>query len=285
MDIKEYGDTPPWDWPEDAGAAFMKVLTDRGADEEDRVLAARLAGNACAVNDDLAEALLDVLRSPEEPEALRSRAAISFGPTLEQADTYGFDDPEDVMVTEGVIGRIAETLEALFRDDGVPKDVRRRILEAAVRAPREWHAEAIRGAYSSGDKEWRLTAVFCMRYAKGFEDDIIAALSADDDAAVYEALLAVGAWGVKAAWPRVSAILDADDCDKDVFLAAIEAAGGIGTTDAREALETLLDHHDQDVVAMASEAMAMAGFGIPGLDLDDEDEFDAGPDFPPHLLC
>ena len=106
MDIREYGNTPPWEWPEEAGAAFMKVLTDRGADEEDRVLAARLAGNACAVNDELAEALLEVLRSPEEPDVLRSRAAISFGPALEQADTYGFDDPDDVMVTEGVIDRI-----------------------------------------------------------------------------------------------------------------------------------------------------------------------------------
>jgi hypothetical protein len=48
--------------------------------------------------------------------------------------------------------------------------VRRRVLEASVRAPQDWHQEAIREAYSSGDESWRLTAVFCMRFVRGFKD-------------------------------------------------------------------------------------------------------------------
>ena len=46
--------------------------------------------------------------------------------------------------------------QALF-DSSIPKQVRRRILEASVRAPEDWHQNAIRAAYSSGDKDWMLT--------------------------------------------------------------------------------------------------------------------------------
>ena len=56
-----------------------------------------------------------------------------------------------------------------FMDGDIPKDVRREILEASVRAPQDWHQEAVRMAYSSDDESWRLTAVFCMCYIRGFE--------------------------------------------------------------------------------------------------------------------
>jgi len=284
MGIKILGETPPWEWPEDADAIFLEVLTDRRADKADCCLAARLAGNCCAVNDELAEALLGVLGSPDESDELRCGAAIALGPALEQANTYGFEGPEDVLVTEPVIERVAETLEALFRDDGLPKEVRRRILEAAVRGVRDWQSEAIRAAYTSSDDAWKLTTVFCMRHVGGFDDEIIAALSADEDAVRREALLAVGAWGIKAAWPHVTTILEADHPDRELLLAAVEAAGGIGTKETREALEDFLSHDDEDVVLAASEAMAMAGFDVAGLDLEDEDESDEAPPFPPHLL-
>jgi hypothetical protein len=284
MDIKMLGEAPPWEWPEDACAVFLKVLTDRRSDEADRCLAARLAGDCCAVNDELAEALLGVLGSADEPDELRCRAAIALGPALEQADTYGFEDPEDVLVTEPLIERVAGTLEALFRDDDLPKDVRRRVLEAAVRGARDWHSEAIRTAYTSGDHSWKLTAVFCMRHVGGFDEEIVAALSADDDAIRREAFLAAGAWGIKAAWPRVAAVLEADHPDRDLLLAAVEAAGGIGTTEAREAIAGLLSHDDEDVVSVASEAVAMAGFDVDGPDLEEEDDPDGGPFCPPHLL-
>ncbi|MHC5055118.1 MAG: HEAT repeat domain-containing protein [Planctomycetota bacterium] len=282
MHIKVLGEMPPWDWPEDAGSTFLEVLSDRQADGADRLLAAELAGNACAVNDELAGALLGVLGSPDESEELRGRAAIALGPALEQADTYGFEDPKDVMITEAVFGRVTETLQAFFGDDGLPRDVRRRILEAAVRAPQDWHSEAIRAAYSSGDDSWKLTAVFCMRYVKGFDDEIVAALSDDADAVRREALLAAGAWGIKAAWPRVSAVLEADHPDTDLLLAAIDAAGGIGTEEARDLLERFVAHDDEDVALAASEALAMAG-GDP-LGLRDDEGLDEAPPFPPHLL-
>jgi hypothetical protein len=35
-------DTPPWDWPRDAGRIFHEILTDNNASESDRLIAAEL---------------------------------------------------------------------------------------------------------------------------------------------------------------------------------------------------------------------------------------------------
>lgn len=298
MDIKTLGDTPPWEWPEDAGATFLDVLTDREVGEDDRVLAAEMAGNCCAVNDELVAALLEVLGSADESDALRGRAAISLGPALDEADTYGFQDAEDVEnvpVSEEMFGRINDTLRALFQEDTVPRDVRRRILEASVRAPQEWHAEAIREAYASSDETWKLTAVFCMKYVAGFDDEIMAALSGDADPIRYEALLAAGNRELKAAWPHVAAILEADHPDKDLLLAAIDAAATIRPEEAVDTLERFACHADGDVVDAAFMALAMTGHDGDDLDFDsdedddeddeeDDGEQDKGRKFPPHML-
>jgi hypothetical protein len=70
-----------------------------------------------------------------EPENLRGQAVISLGPVLEQADTDGFENPGDVPIVQKTFVRIQETLFKLYMDGDVPKEVRRRILEASVRAP------------------------------------------------------------------------------------------------------------------------------------------------------
>lgn len=47
MDLKTLLDTPPWDWPTDAGRMFRKILIDQRA-ESDRLVAAELAGDFTA---------------------------------------------------------------------------------------------------------------------------------------------------------------------------------------------------------------------------------------------
>lgn len=180
MDLKALRKTPPWEWPENTGRMLIDVLRDRGAAGPDRLLAAELAGDFTVIGDELANVLVSILRSADESEMLRGKAAISLGPVLEQADTEGFDEPDEVPITERTFHEIQESLRKLFRDAGVPKDVRRRILEASVRAPQEWHGDAIRGAYASTDEDWKLTAVFCMRFVRGFEREILAALGSDN---------------------------------------------------------------------------------------------------------
>ncbi|MGA3089299.1 MAG: hypothetical protein ABSD75_11850 [Terriglobales bacterium] len=96
MDLKTLLDTPPWDWPADAGNVFLRILNDPRAKPSDRLVAAELAGDFTVINDDLADTLLRIASSAHEPEQLRARAPISLGPALERADTDGFEDPDDV---------------------------------------------------------------------------------------------------------------------------------------------------------------------------------------------
>src|SRR6266481_2795514 len=175
------------------------LRTDRPS-ESDLLLATELAGNFTLINDELVDALLSILRSGDKSEKVRGRAAISLGPVLEHADTEGFEDADDLPIAERTFHRIQESLRKLYMDTNVPKDVRRRILEASVRAPQDWHHDAIRAAYSSDDEAWRLTAVFCMRFVRGFDEQILESLDSKNPDIHCEAVLAAGNWGVDAAW-------------------------------------------------------------------------------------
>src|SRR5947207_12051026 len=94
MELKILLETPPWDWPRDAGNLFEKILIDKRVNESERLVAAELAGDFTVINDELVDALMTIIRSADEPEQLRARAAISLGPVLEHADTDGFEDPD-----------------------------------------------------------------------------------------------------------------------------------------------------------------------------------------------
>jgi hypothetical protein len=226
------------------------------------------------INDELADALLLILQSHGESEALRGSAAISLGPALEYADTEEFDDPEDVPITEDMFRRIQESLRKLYRDVNIPEDVRRRILEASVRAPEDWHPDAVRAAYSTGDEEWKLTAVFCMRYVGGFEDQILAALESKNSEIHYEAVCAAGAWGLEGAWPQIAALVASRATDKPLLLAAIEALPGIHPHRVWETIRHLVNSKDEDIVEAVHEAMAMAqGLAELSDEEDDNEEF------------
>src|SRR6266540_1305615 len=222
IDVKVLRDIPPWEWPEGAGKMFLDILRGGQPAEADRLLAAELAGDFTVINDELADALLSILRSGDESEALRGQAAISLGPMLEQADMDGFEEAA-----------------------GVPKDVRRRILDAAVRAPQDWHREAVRAAYGSDDEVWRLTAVFCMRFVRGFDEQILEALDSRNPDIHYEAVCAAGAWEVDAAWPHIAALVTSEETDKPLLLAAIEAVASIRPREAAEILDDLTDSDDE----------------------------------------
>jgi hypothetical protein len=177
MNLTTLKDTPPWEWPDGTAATLLDILRGDGGSASDLLLAAELAGDLTVINAELVDALLAILRRSNTPEAVRGQAAISLEPVLEHADTGSFEDPDDLPITERSYREIQESLHELYLDANVPSDVRRRILEASVRAPQAWHGAAIRAAYGSGDEAWRLTAVFCMRFVRGFEEQILEALA------------------------------------------------------------------------------------------------------------
>lgn len=274
MDLKTFLDTPPWDWPPDAAMTFIRILADQRASESDRLVAAELAGDFTVINDDLAEMLLTIAGSADEPDELRARAAISLGPVLEQADTDGFDDPDDLPITEATFQNIQNSLEKLYRDKSAPKLVRRRILEASVRAPQIWHQDAIRRAYSSGDRDWMLTAVFSMRWVRGFDDQILQALKSEDAEISYQAIIAAGNWELDGAWPRVVELVHDAHGSKPLLLAAIGALRCIRPAEARDILEDLVESDDEEIAEAVSEAMAE----IDGPADEDGDEEDGNED-------
>ena len=274
MDLETLKNTPPWEWPEGSGQLFLEILRDGQADESDRLLAAELAGNFTVINDELAGMLLSIVRNDHESEKLRSKAVISLGPALDYADLDGFDDSDITAISEQMFLQVQETLRTLYLDTDVPKEVRRRILEASVRAPQDWHRDAVRAAYSSDDEEWRLTAVFCMRFVRGFAEEILESLDTENPDIHYQAILAAANWQVDAAWPHVVSLVSSAQTEKSLLLAAIDAIGNIRPAEASEMLFDLTESDDEDIVEAAYEAMAMAeGLEEGEWDEDDDDEF------------
>jgi hypothetical protein len=278
MDLKTLSDTPPWEWPGDAGRTFRKVLNNRDAAPADRLIAAELAGDYTVIDNDLANVLLAVLRKREEPEELRAAAAASFGPVLEVAfDEFDeelgeFDDPEMVPISEGQYRTIQDALRRVYSDAGTPKLVRRRILEASVRGGEPWHEEAIREAYSSGDRDWMLTAVFAMHHVPGFEKETLEALESTDPKIHYEAVVGCGNKELDAAWPHVIKLVQDGSAEKALRIAAIGAIGWIRPAEARPILLELAGSDDEEISDAADEALSM--MEPDSYDDDDEDELD-----------
>jgi len=190
---------------------------------------------------------------------LRAAAAIALGPVLEQAETGGFEDPYDVMpITQRTFRNIQDWLHKLHFDNSIPKEVRRRILEASVRAPEEWHQNAIRAAYSSGDQEWILTAVFSMRWVRGFDEQILEALKSGDAEIQYQAIQAAGNWELAAAWSHILALVRDDATPKSLLLAAIGAVASIRPAEAPSVLADLADSDDEEIAEAVDEAIGMA---------------------------
>lgn len=271
MDLSNLKDTPPWDWPEDTANRLLEILRNRDANQTDRKLAADLAGTSTVINDDIGSALLSIVCSSDEAQDTRATAAIALGPALGQADSLGFEDPDDILLSEQAVRHIEESLRKLYLDAAVPDEVWRSILEVAVRAPQDWSRDAVRAAYASADEAWTLTAVFGMRFVPGFEDQILEALTSLNQDIYYQAVCAAGNWEIDAAWPQIETILRADSVEKPLLLAAIESAVSIRPRAAVGLLTELTDSEDEDIADAAFEALAMAE---DPLAFDDEDEDD-----------
>jgi hypothetical protein len=209
----------------------------------------------------------------DESDELRARAAISLGPILEHCDMSEFDDPHDDPISEQTFHRIQDMLHRHYLNDRVPPIVRRRILEASVRASENWHEEAIRDAYSGGDRDWMLTAVFAMRWVRGFDQQILEALHSTDSEIRYEAVHAAGNWELDGAWDRVVELVEDRKTPKALRLAAIGAVGSIRPTEASEILSELTESRDREIAEAAEEAIMMAKAGADA-GLDDEDDED-----------
>jgi hypothetical protein len=272
MDLETLKETPPWEWPRDTDRTVLGILADRSAKGSERLLAAELAGDYTVINDRLASALLAITQDPDEAQALRCQAATSLSPALGHAEIYGFEDTEDLLLCEEMFREVQRSLHGLYLDSDVPTELRRRILEASVRAPQDWHRDAVREAYSRADEAWRLTAVFCMGYVREFDDQILEALGSENPEIHYEAVCAAGNWGVDAAWRHITGLVSAEDTDKPLRLAAIDAVANIRPREAGLVLGDLTDSEDEEIAEAAYEALVVAEGALMAEEDEEDDE-------------
>ncbi len=260
MDLKKLMDTPPWELGEGAREKVLEVLEDKRADESERRMAISLAGEITVINDEVANALLALARDKNAAEGLRAGAVIALGPVLEYVELQELmdeeEEDEDEPITKETFDGLRRSLRKLYMDAELPKEARQRTLEASVRAPMDWHKEAVRAAFSSDDESWRLTAIFCARWVKGFADEIVELLDSENTDIQYEAVSAAGAWGVDAAWPHIKRLVVDPDTDPEILLAAIEAVSGIRPEETHILLP-LLESEDEDVIDAVNDVMGM----------------------------
>jgi len=271
MDLKTIEDIPPWEWPPETNTMLLRILSDARTKLSDRLLAAELAGELTVIDDELVDGLLSILQNDGESEKLRGKTALSLGPVLEYMDMEGLGDPDDAPISKKTFRRIREVLARIYQEVSVPGALRRRILQASVRAPQRWHRDAIRTAYASDYERWKLTGVFGMQFVRGFDAEILEALNSDNPAIHREAVCAAGNWEIDAAWPHIAKLIKPATTDKPLLLAAIDAAALIRPREASKVLSHLLDAEDEDIVDAAYEALAMAEGSLEG---------DDGNDFP-----
>jgi HEAT repeat protein len=259
VDLRTLEATPPWEWPRDAEEILINALQNPRAPARDRMTAAELAGDLPSKDDEIAGVLLSIVSNASEPPLLRASAAISLGPVLEEVEMEGFDEPlSEPPIAKELFLRIQETFRKVYSDKQEPKELRRRILEASVRSSQEWHTDAIRAAFSSDDQEWKLTAVFAMRYVQGFDKEILEMLDSRNPDIHFEAVLAAGECELEAAWPHLEDLLTSGNTEKRLLLAAIEAAGSIPSDEALPILLDLAGSRDEEIAEAADDALSMA---------------------------
>lgn len=271
--LQRLSDIPMWEWPVGANNTILDGL--KSTEIEHRRLAVEIAGQI--VDDEIAKEVLSLIRD-EQDEEVAGRAAIALGPALEMCDLDGYEDGLDTPpLSENVFEQVVDSLESIYRDATAPKLVRRRVLEAAVRAARPWQKDAVRAAWRSDDPEWQVTAVFCMGYLPGFDAQIVEALYNASEAIQFEAVRAAGEREVTGAADMVLELAAADTTEDDLRLVAVQALSTPNPSGSEELLATLIDSDNEELAEVAEEAleerMLFAGLESE-LNNDDDDVID-----------
>ncbi|HVR44791.1 MAG TPA: hypothetical protein VMS56_15265 [Thermoanaerobaculia bacterium] len=231
----------------------------RSEDEETRHEAFERV--ASEMSDELAREVLAIGSGDGHPD-VRADAVIALGPIVEECgmDYVDGDDDEalDLMLapplSRETFATIVAKIRGLYDDSSQPTIVRRRALEVLVRDPQPWQKDAVRAHFRSGDRDWRLTAVFAMGYLDGFDRELLETLKNETGDLLFEAVRSAGERETPGAAPIIAALARSPDADEDARLAAIAALPMI---DRRSAglLEELAGSDDEEIAEAAQEAL------------------------------
>jgi HEAT repeat protein len=174
--------------------------------------------------------------SEYDPDAsVRAGAAAALATFVYLGEVEEISHSKLVRVEECLLRRIAS------KDD---KLIRRRALEALGFSSRQEVVDLINKAYTSGDVEWLVSALFAMgRSANShWKPQVLKMLNHTQPGVRAEAASAAGELEIRSAKPVLLDMLE--DSDIDVRLAAIWALSQVGGSGVREALELYLESID-----------------------------------------
>ncbi len=148
----------------------------------------------------------------------------------------------------------SELLDVFYNKEETT-ELRRRALEAVAPLSLSNVLRAIKAAYESGEMEFKVSSI----YAMGLNCDLswlpvlFLELENKDPELRYEAARACGELSQDDAIPHLIPVTR--DEDKDVAIAAISSLGKIGDDEARETLQSLVNHSDQVIREAAEQAL------------------------------
>ena len=181
------------------------------------------------LSDELARELRRLLQESRDGE-LRLELLEFFA--LELGDgVQCFDSPEAVSLNqahglgERALEQLDEDLRTIFENLQEPGRLRRKALEVAVLAPREWQVEAVRESWQRPEPEWQTSALSCMGQLVpiDFTEEIAEGLRSPIDDLRIQAILAADARDLFELGPRILEIAGDPAAELEVRLCAIEA--------------------------------------------------------------
>jgi hypothetical protein len=249
--------TGPERWPA-TQALVLATLRDPQTTEDDLVLAVFASGKPAVVNDDIVRELLALARSAARPLSARAEALDALVESVQEV-TYDVPEIADEMpITKPVYDAILPLMRALHADVQVPAELRRAALEAwSQLVEGEGCKEAVTAAWFSGDEEWQLAAMYCMRHLFDMEPLIVEGLRSTDDRIRLAAIIAAGRRGVDAAWPFIEPLLVLPT-PKPLLLAALDGAWNIRPRRSQGLLAPHVASEDPEIAACAAQALEMA---------------------------
>lgn len=249
----------------DALLVFEPVgyLALKDPDPQVRLSATRLLWEESSL--ELARTLLHMLETDEDEE-VRAGVASALGNFIYLGEIE--EIPEDLFK------QVESQLMQTFRSPELP-NVRRRALEALGFSSRAEIPSLIEEAYSSGDDEWTVSALFAMGRSTDprWEADVLAMLDHPNPSIRMEAARAAGELELERALPALLDLLE--DSHAEVRNAAIWSLSQTGGEGVEEALESLLeDNEDEDEAGLIEDALDNLAFNqdLRSLELFDFDQ-------------
>jgi len=234
----------------DYGAFARYALSD--SNEAVRVAALQLLWQ-----DEKVESMRAVMQlTAQDPEpSVRLAAIKALGPYILLGE-YG-DMPAD-------LARQAQSLALTVHEDPAqPLEMRRRALEALANSSHPRLPALIRNAYTQGNRELSISALFAMG-ASGSQEwraILLNELHSGDNERVYEAATACGRLQIEGSVQRLGELVLS--ADSDVQFAAIAALGEIGGRRAINILSALADSAtEEELLAACEVALDEASFGL-----------------------